>query len=440
MAQDKQQQVVQVGICGLGTVGGGTLTVLANNNGIIKSRAVKIQVTRVAERDLGRAKALLDQLGLNDVIISDNWQELVADPKIDIVVELIGNVTIAEELIRTALANGKSVVTANKDLMASHGGELLALAEEHGVDLLFEASVAGGIPIIQAIKEGFAGNRIKQVMGIVNGTTNFILTNMTEQGTSFKTALQEAQDLGYAEADPTSDVEGYDAARKIAILASIAFNSRVVDSQVPKEGITNISNWDIAYAEEFGYIIKMLGIARTDGESIEVRVHPVMLPKTHPLATVRDSYNAVFIEGDAVEKSMLYGRGAGALPTGSAVVGDIINAARNIVHDSRARWSCTCYRDLPVKTLEETSSKYYVRMLALDYPGVFAAITAKLGEQEVSMDSVMQKRRLSADEAEIVMITHKVRHDHMVNALAEIAKLDCVSQVNGMIRVEDQEV
>ncbi len=428
---------IKIGICGLGTVGGGTLTVLAQNQQAISNRAPRLIVSKVAEKDHLKAKALIQELGLKDIQICDDWQDLVADPQIDIIVELIGRVDIAEQLIIAALKAGKSVITANKDLMAAKGGELLHLAEENKVDLFFEASVAGGIPIIQTLKHSFAANNIGQIMGIVNGTTNYILSNMTEKGLTFQNALTEAQQLGYAEADPKSDIEGLDAARKMAILASIAFNSRVKDDMVPTEGITEISNWDILYAQEFGYIIKMIGLAKSDGQSIEVRVHPLMIDKNHPLAAVRDSYNAIFIEGDAVEKSMLYGRGAGALPTGSAVVGDIIAATRNIVYNCRGQANCFCNLNLPVKPEAETISKYYVRMLALDKPGVFADITAKLCEHDVSMHSVMQKRFLSPYEAEIVMITHEVSHGKIMAAVKAISQIDAVAQVGSVIRVED---
>ena len=315
-----------------------------------------------------------------------------------------------KQAIATALEKGKSVVTANKDLMASHGSELLKKAEEHHTDLFFEASVGGGIPIIQVMKESLAANKFTRVMGILNGTTNYILTRMSEEGLGFEEALEEAKALGYAEADPTNDVEGYDAARKIAILASIAFNSRVTDNMVSVEGITKIDPWDIKYAKEFGYEIKMVAIAREDDNAVEARVHPLMLPKSHPLAAIRDSYNAVFVEGDPIDKAMFYGRGAGSLPTASAVVGDVINAARNLCHDSRSRWGCTCFSNKRVKTLDETVSKYYVRISAYDRPGVFAAITRILGEQKVSLDAVMQKRSISDNAAEIVMITHQVKH------------------------------
>lgn len=441
MMADKAE--IRVGIIGLGTVGGGTATVLTENAGIIASRAIPIRLAAVADIDTARARDFLDKLGQKSTILYNDWHQMIDDPTIDIVVETIGGVNLAREVITAALIAGKTVVTANKDLLAVHGGELLRIAGEHENDLFFEASVAGGIPVIQTVKEALAGNRIQSIMGILNGTTNFILTRMSEDGTDFAEALAEAQALGYAEADPTADVEGWDAARKIAILSSIAFNSRVTYEMVPCEGITKISKWDIIYAKEFGYVIKMVGIARHQGcpekGFIEARVHPLMLPANHPLATVRDSYNAVFIEGNAVERTMFYGRGAGALPTGSAIVGDIIQAARNIMHNSKARLGCTCHLALPVLPLDDVVSKYYIRVSVYDRVGVFAALSAALRDSNVSIDAVMQKRRINAEQAEIVMITHKVRHADMLAALSIIENLDCTCEVCGYIRVEDEE-
>ncbi len=428
---------INVGIVGAGTVGRGALQVLVQNAELIARRALPLRVAWVAEQDQDKARGLLDELGLTATKVTGDWQEIIADPDTQIVVELIGGTTLARDIIAAALEAGKSAVTANKDLMAAYGGELLAIAEAHQADLFFEASVGGGIPVIQSMKENLAGNRFLEIKGIVNGTTNYILTKMTESGADFAETLAEAQALGYAEADPTADVAGLDAARKMAILASIAFNSRVTYDMVATEGITKISAWDVLYAREFGYVIKMLGLASSDGDSIEVRVHPLMIPKTHPLAAVRDTYNAIFITGDAVENTMLYGRGAGSLPTGSAVVGDIIQAARNIAHDCRARWGCTCFKDLPIKPLDDTVSKYYVRVSVQDKVGVFAALSSALSAANVSMDAVMQKRRLPDGGAEIVMITHLVRHKDMMTALSIIDRLDCVTEVSEFIRVED---
>ncbi len=433
-------EAVHIAVIGLGTVGSGAVTVLCQNHEVIAARALPIHVTRLIDVDIQRAADLCAKLNLPQSIVSNRWQDAVDDPNIDIIVEVIGGVTIAKELICSALRAGKSVVTANKDLMAAHGGELLQLAAEHHVDLFFEASVAGGIPVIQAVKESLAGNRFSQIMGILNGTTNYILTMMCEQGADFAQALSEAQALGFAEADPTNDVEGYDAARKIAILASIAYNSRVNDTMVATEGISQISSWDIAYADEFGYVIKSIGLARFDGEMIDVRVHPAMIKKGHPLASVRDSYNAVFITGDAVENAMLYGRGAGSLPTGSAIAGDVVAAARNIAHHSCNRWGCTCYQQLPIRPLADTISKYYVRIQVFDRVGVFAAMAKVLGDCQVSMDSVMQKRRIDAEQTEIVVITHKVRHENLVKALEALTDLDCIVKVNNYIRVEDEDI
>ncbi len=432
---------VNVGIIGLGTVGGGTATVLAKNADIIACRLLPIKLAAVADLATEKTREFLDGIGLTDTRLTNDWHQLIDDPNIDIIVETIGGTTLARDIIATALRAGKSVVTANKDLLALHGGELLAIAEEHTTDLFFEASVAGGIPVVQAAKEGLAGNRIKSIMGIVNGTTNYILTKMSETGADFADALAEAQALGYAEADPTSDVEGYDAARKVAILSSISFNSRVTFGMVACEGITRISSWDMRYAEEFGYVIKMLGIARQDDAAtkIEAMVHPVMISKKHPLASVRDSYNAIYIEGDAVEKTMFYGRGAGDLPTGSAIVGDIMQAARNILYNCKARWGCTCYKDLPVVPIDEVSSKYYIRICAKDQTGVLAALSAVLRDHNISVDAVMQKRKIDNEHAEIVMITYKVRHADMMAALSDIEKLDCICEVSDYIRVEDGE-
>lgn len=436
-----EQKQINVGIVGLGTVGGGTATVLAQNADIIASRLTPIKLAAVADIATDKSRAFLDNIGLADTKLTNNWQDLINDPAIDIVVETIGGTNLAKDVISAALKAGKSVVTANKDLIAIAGGELLALAEEHKTDLLFEAAVAGGIPVVQAVKEGLAGNKINSIMGIVNGTTNYILTKMSETGADFADALKEAQDLGYAEADPTSDVEGYDAARKVAILSSIAFNSRVTFDMVACEGITRISSWDMRYADEFGYVIKMLGIARQNEDStqIEARVHPVMISKKHPLAAVRDSYNAIYIDGDAVEKTMFYGRGAGAMPTGSAIVGDIIQTARNIVNDSRPRWGCTCYKDIPVLPIDEIASKYYIRICAKDQTGVLAALSAALRDNNISVDAVIQKRKIDASHAEIVMITYKTRHADMMAALAAIEKLDCICEVSDYIRVEEEE-
>ncbi|MGI6361131.1 MAG: homoserine dehydrogenase [Bacillota bacterium] len=428
---------IKVGIFGFGTIGIGTATALIKNADIIAARAVEIVLTRIADRHIERGQKVLADLGATGVVITKDFMDIVNDPEIDIMIEVAGGIDGPRKAITAALKAGKSVVTANKDLMATHGGDLLELAEANNVDLFFEASVAGAIPIILPLKESMACNKFRQIKGILNGTTNYILTSMDEKGSTFADALQQATDLGYAESDPTDDVEGYDAARKVAILASIAFNSRVTYDMVYVEGITKISDWDMMYAKEFGYAIKILGIAKEEDNVIEVRVHPVMIPLDHPLAAVRDSFNAVFVEAFPLDQAMFYGRGAGALPTGSAVAGDVVAAARNIVHDCKNRWGCGCFDHKEVKSIDDTISKYYVRMAAYDRSGVFAAITDIL-KDHVSLDSVMQKRRLSEDQAEIVLITNKVKHADMMAALAEIKKLECVVDVINIIRVDDE--
>ena len=333
-------ETVKIALLGLGTVGTGVYKVLkAQQEEISHKVGAKIQLKKVLVRNTEKASRKLD----DPSILTTEWKSILEDPEISIVVEVMGGIEPARRYILDALHAGKSVVTANKDLLASHGKELMDAAAETKSDLLFEASVAGGIPIIRPLKECLAGNHISEVMGIVNGTTNFILTKMAEEGMEFQEALALATELGYAEADPTADIEGLDAARKVAILASIAFHSRVTFDDVYTEGITKITATDIRYAREMGRDIKLLGVAKETPEGIEARVQPMLIPSTHPLASVRDSFNAVFVHGDAVDDTMFYGRGAGELPTASAVVGDILDAVRNMVFGCRGRIGCTCY-------------------------------------------------------------------------------------------------
>lgn len=428
---------INVGVVGAGTVGGGTVQVLAQNADVIATRALPIKVKWLAEKDLARGRALLDELGLNETTLTDNWRDLINDPDTDVVVELIGGTNLAYDILATALAAGKSACTANKDLMATRGGELLNIASDHHTDLFFEAAVAGGIPIITSLKENLTANRFKEIMGIVNGTTNFILSKMSESGADFASTLKEAQDLGYAEADPTSDVEGIDAARKMAILASICYNSRVTLDQVYHEGITRITSWDIAYAHDLGYEIKMVGLCRYEDGMIDVRVHPLLLPQKHPLSAVNDSYNAIYVDCDALEKAMFYGRGAGALPTGSAVAGDVVSAARNIVNGCKGRVGCTCHLDIPVKDIMDTVSQYFIRVMVTDQVGVFSAMADILAECGVSMNSLLQKRAMSDGHAEIVMITHPTRHGDLLKAMQGISALPFVLECGDPIRVQD---
>lgn len=425
---------IYVGILGCGTVGGGVWKVLNKNRELIKRRVgINIAVKRVLELDLNKAVAA----GVPEHIVTGNFEEIIHDADIDIVVEVIGGTTIAGDFIKEAMRAGKSVVTANKDLLAQDGHELYRIAEEHGVDLFFEASVGGGIPIIRPMKESLSGNRIETIYGIVNGTTNYMLTKMANEGSNYSDVLDEAQKKGYAEADPTSDVEGYDAARKLAILASIAFNTRVSFKDVYVEGITKITARDIMYAKELNYSVKLLAIGKEKDGSIEVRVHPTFIPQAHPLASVNDVFNAIFVTGDAVGDVMFYGRGAGELPTASAVVGDVIDSARNIIKGTSGRLLCTCFDNKEIKDIGETKTKYYVRMKVGDRPGVLAAIASVFGNQEVSIASVLQKRNID-NVAEIVWVTHDVYEKNVQDALKIIEGLSIVEEISNVIRVEGE--
>lgn len=423
---------INLGLLGLGTVGSGVVQLLEQNKALITQKLGQpLNIKRILVRDLKRPR----QKDVPPALLTTGVETILNDPEISIIVEVMGGTGAAREYILQALRRGKSVVTANKDLLALHGKELFDAAETHGADLLFEASVGGGIPIIRPLKECLAGNRIRQVMGIVNGTTNYILTKMSREGRDFADVLQEAQSLGYAEADPTADIAGDDAARKMAILASIAFSTRITYPEVYREGISNLSSHDINYARDMGYAIKLLGIAREDEEGIEVRVHPALVPLHHPLAAVGDVFNAIFVEGDAVGETMFYGRGAGSLPTASAVVGDIIEAARNLQHHDRGRISCTCFYDKPLKPMGAIITKYYLRLVVVDRPGVLAAIAGIFGEQEVSLASVIQERMLG-DLAELVLITHRVREKNVREALGILGNLPVVKEIASVIRVE----
>ncbi len=422
---------INIGLLGLGTVGRGVVKVLQNNSESIEKKVGrKVELKKILVRDLNKDRGI--ELAAD--MLTDRPEDILDNPQIDIVVEVMGGIEPAKNYIIKALQDGKHVVTANKDLIALHGKELFAAA--NNTDLFFEASVAGGIPIIRPLKECLAGNRLEEVMGIINGTTNYILTKMTNEGSDFEEVLKEAQDLGYAEADPTSDVGGLDAARKIAILASVAFGSRVTFNDVYVEGITNISVEDISYAHDLGYVIKLLGIAKDINDQIEVRVHPVFIPKDHPLASVNDAFNAIFVKGDAIGEAMFYGQGAGEMPTASAVVGDIIAAARNKVYDVSGRISCTCFNEKPIKQIGEIESEFYLRLKVTDKPGVLASIAGVFGNHDVSIASVMQKSTGKNGKAEIVLISHKVKEKYLRDALQIIGGMSIVDSISSVIRVE----
>ena len=420
--------VVRVGILGCGTVGAALVQLLVEKPEVMTERTgLRLEVARVAVRDLGRERGV----AIPDGALTDDFHGVVVDPGVDVIVELIGGMEPARTLILEALAAGKPVITANKDLVAVAGVELFEGAVTAGVDLLFEASVGGGIPLIRPLRESLAGEQIRRIMGIVNGTTNYVLTRMTEAGASYADALGEAQALGFAEADPTSDVEGFDAANKAAILASIAFGVKVVTADVYREGITCVTAADIAFATRLGYVIKLLAIAERVGDEVAVRVHPAMIPTTHPLASVRESFNAVFIEGEAVGDLMLYGRGAGGAPSASAVLGDLIDAAHNLRAGGVGR-AATLGR-AQIRAIDELTSQYYLSIDVEDRPGVLAAVAGAFGDHGVSIRSMEQDPLTS--EARLIFITHMARESDIQATLAVLRDLDVVDRIGSLLRV-----
>jgi len=422
---------INVALLGLGTVGTGVYKVMRQQEPQMQQKLnTTLHIAKILVRSPEKHAAEVE----DPAILTDSWEEIVRDESIAIVIEVMGGIEPARTYIREALCVGKSVVTANKDLIAEYGGELMELAEEHGADLRFEASVAGGIPIISPLKNSLAANDISEVMGIVNGTTNFILTQMTAQGMDYSDALAEATRLGYAEADPTADVEGYDAGRKIAIMATIAFHSRVTFSDVYTEGITTITARDIEYARTLGWVIKLMAVARNTEEGIEARVHPMLIPVSHPLATVSDSYNAVFVHGDAVGDVMFYGRGAGEMPTASAVMGDVFAVARHIAAGSQGTARDNVYRNIPIKKIENIRSSYYMRLEVEDKPGVLATIASVFGNNSVSIEQVIQKEK-AGQNAELVIITNTVRERHIKDAMLLLHSASVVRKVATLIRV-----
>lgn len=425
-----EQAVRKIALLGMGTVGGGVYEIIEKQKEEMPFKiGAALEVVKVLVRNKAKYADRIPAEKLTDV-----WEDVIGDDSIDIVVEVMGGIEPARTYIKAALEKGKHVVTANKDLMAMHGHELLELAGEHHCDLLFEAAVAGGIPIIRPLKQCLAGNNITEIMGIINGTTNFILTKMKEDGMDFGEALQLATDLGYAEADPTADIEGYDAGRKLAIMASIAFHTPVTFDDVFTEGITKITAKDMRYAKEMGCSVKLLGIAKNTETGIEVKVHPTMIPENHPLAAVNDSFNAVFVHGDAVDDAMFYGRGAGALPTGSAVVGDIMDVARNMLFHCNGRIGCSCYKNLPIKQIGDTTSRYYIRMRLEDRAGTLAAMAGVFAENDASIAILLQKETIEND-AEIVVVTHDVAEKKFMDAIKEFSSMEMVKEISSIIRV-----
>ncbi len=422
-------RTVKAGLLGLGTVGGGVYKLLERQKEEMADKAgANVEIAGILVHNINKKRE-----GVDAALLTDRWEDIIENEEIELVIEVMGGIEPARTLIREALLAGKSVVTANKDLLAVYGEELLAIAEEQKTDLLFEAAVAGGIPIMRPLRQCLAGNEITEVMGIVNGTTNYILTKMFEQGMSFEEALAKATELGYAEADPTADIEGLDAGRKVAIMASSAFHSRVVFDDVHVEGITKITAQDIKYAREFDSVIKLVGIARNTGEGVEACVYPMLLSGEHPLASVRNSFNAVLVHGDAVDDVMFYGRGAGEFPTASAVMGDVIDVVRNIVCGCTGRITCTCYRDIPVKKFDDIRNKFFLRMQADDQPGVLASIASVFGAHKVSISKVVQKV-VTDGIAELVIVTDAVKEYHMQNALDHLMCMKAVKEIGSVIR------
>ena len=420
---------IYAAILGAGTVGTGVYKLCQSmKDDVISKTGAELVVKKVLVRNLDKDR---DPIGRE--LLTDNWKDIIEDKDIEIVIELMGGTTPAKQYILEALEAGKQVVTANKDLLAEHGEEVMGMADKMHADLQFEAAVAGAIPIIRPLKQSMAGNNITEIIGIVNGTTNYILTKMTESGMNYKDALAKATELGYAEADPTADVEGYDAGRKMAIMSSIAFNSRVTFNQVYTEGITKITAEDIKYAKEFGYVIKLLGLARNTPDGIEVKVHPMLIDENHPLATVRDSFNAVFVHGDAADDAMFYGRGAGEFPTASAVMGDVIDVARNMAYGCNGRISCTCYKNLPVKDIGDVKNKFFIRMQVTNEPGVLAAVAEVFGNHKVSITRVVQEHT-QPQQAELVIVTESVKEKYMKHALEELLALPSILEVSSIIR------
>jgi homoserine dehydrogenase len=425
---------INVGILGLGTVGGGTFQLLSRNADLIRHRAgCEIRVTRIATRSVKKGEVW----GASPEIVSTDVEALLNDPEIDIIAEMIGGVEPARDYVLRALQSGKSVVTANKELIAKHGPQLRAAAEEAHVDLLFEGSVGGGIPLIKPLRESLAGNQVSELMGIVNGTTNFILTKMTREKSDFGDVLAQAQALGYAEADPTADVDGFDAAYKLAILAGIAFDTPVDIEDIHREGIRGVSARDIEYASELGFVIKLIALARLSEEgALQLRVHPTLLPENHPLANVSDAFNAVFVRGDAVGDVMFYGRGAGDGPTGSAVVGDIIEAAKNKCRGVRN----VDYAPSQKRRMDDFSqvkTRFCVRMQVGDLPGTIARIAGVFGDENVSIESIVQKHT-DGTFAEIFWLTHLTQQSAMNASLAKFEQLDVVREVSSVLRVEGE--
>lgn len=425
-------KTIKIALLGFGTVSQGTFNLLQDNVELIKNRSgVNIEIAKIFVRKPDKYSNITLPSTAQYVT---NIDDVMNDESIDIVVELMGGTTFAKECVEAALKHGKSVVTANKDLLAEAGPYLFDLAYKNNVDLRFEASVLGGIPIIRTLYESLGGNRITELVGIMNGTTNFILSKMTDEGLSYSDVLKEAQDLGYAEADPTADVEGLDAARKLAILASISFNRRIFFEDVTVEGITKIDTEDISFGKEFGYNIKLIGIAKESSKGLSLNVYPAFVPLTHPLASVRGSYNAIYIKGNGIDDAMFYGRGAGSLPTGSSVVSDIMEVAKNVAFESTGRLKPFYFDQKNIYSPGKIQSSYYMRLAVDNKTGVLAKIATKLAEQKISVLSIVQRNK-NPETAVLAIVTSKCPHSYILNLIDSFNSLRSVKEISSVIRI-----
>ena len=426
-------RTLRVGLLGCGTVGSAVVRLLHEHREDIARRAgCRLEVSKVAVRDPSKQR----DVPLDPSAFTADPMDVIDDPDVDIICELMGGSEPAGSLILAAFDRDKPVVTANKELLSTRGRELFDASEAKGLDLYFEAAVGGGIPLVRPLKESLTGERLTRVIGIVNGTTNYILTRMSEDGMSFADALREAQRLGYAEADPAADVDGHDAAAKCAILASIAFNARVVAGDIYREGIATVTNEDIEFARRLGYVVKLLAIAELHEERIAARVHPAMIPSGHPLAAVREAFNGVFVEGPNVGELMFYGRGAGGEPTATAVVGDLVTVARNVLAGARGV-GCTCFLERTIRPMSEMEGQYYILLRVEDRPGVLAEIASVFGRNEVSIKSVWQEG--TGADAQLVFITHRAREGSFQQAVTELRDIRAVEEVRSILRVEAEE-
>lgn len=432
---------IHVGLIGFGTVGSGVVKVLQKNATLIEKRmGARLVLKKVADLDTTSDR----QVALRPGVLTNKSEEVLEDPDIDIVVELIGGIEPARTYLLRAIQNRKHVVTANKALIALHGDEIFKAAHRFGVDVGFEASVGGGIPLIRSIKEGLVANRIHSIFGILNGTSNYILSKMTDEGRSFKEVLKEAQAKGYAESDPTYDVEGIDAAHKLTILIRLAFGTPLRFEEVFRAGISGISPVDIEFSREFGYRIKLLAIGKLEGNKLEARVHPTMIPESHLLSTVNGVFNAIYIEGDAVGPTLFYGQGAGQMPTASAVLSDLVEVGRNLLVQTRGQrvpglsYQMSAIKRIPLKRMEDIVGSYYIRFSAVDRPGVLSKISGILGKKGISIASVIQKGRQVRGAVPIVMMTHEAREKNIRHALHEIDQLGVIRGETRFIRVENE--